>query len=294
MAKRIKAAKCREFENREEDLTPSPHGSQVENAVIRILAGTSAGKDWNREIPGEPGAAFLPSMVCESTGKLRSDGNSRGSGPSADAFQPDSSRSCGGNFLGLKAPKRRAPTAAEKARGDEGSFPSSVELFSGPCGSAAGFLEDVRENFKNGKAFPLAIVHVDGAGGDNSKRNRIENPVLIEWCIRDYGNVVTDITNAENWPLWAGIPVKPVDDRDRGRGGSPASVWVVFERRHPARPGDTSSYWYEKVEQADLGRPGWNIYATLNTSVSAKSGARFIAGSHEDFAADVDRATVLR
>jgi hypothetical protein len=290
MAKRIKAAVCRNFETPEAEDRVSPHGSQVENALIK-LALESGG--WGREGSGEAGAAFLPSMVNEGTGRLTSDGNTRGRGPSFDGHRPNPGRSCGGDFLGIKAPARRAPTKAEAARGDEGSFPSSVELFSGPCDSAAGFLEDVRRNHQNGKAFPLAIVHIDGRSG-RSKAHRIADPILVEWCIRDYGDVITKITNAENWPLWAGIPVKPVDDRDRGRGGSPASVWVVFERRHPARPGDTSSYWYEKVEQSDLGTPGWNIHATLNTSVSARSGARFIAGSHEDFARDVDAATVLR
>lgn len=289
---RIKAAKARDFTIPDEvNLKVSTHGGQVENALIRLAL---ASDGWGRDCAPDSGASFLPSLVNK-TGKLTSDGpDARGRGPSFDGHRPDPARSCGGDWLGIKAPKRRAPTKAESARGEEGSFPSSVELFSGPCGSAAGFLEDVRRNFRNRKAFPLAVVHLDGAGGNNSKKNRIENPVLVEWCISDYGDVVTNIVNAENWPLWAGIPVKPVDDRDRGRGGSPASVWVVFERRHPARPGDTSSYWYEKIEQEDLGRPGWNCYATLNTSVSERSGARFIAGSPEDFARDVDAATVLR
>jgi len=287
MAKRVRipAKNLRDYNIPDEDTRPSPHGSQVENAVINLAL-----PDWSREASPEAGAAFLPSMIC-SNGRLRSDGNSRGSGPSFDGHRPNPDRSCGGDWLGMKAPARRSPTKGEEKRGEDGSFPSSVELFSGPALSCAGFLEDVRRNRRNGKAFPLAICHVDGMNG-NSKAERIANPVLVEWCIRDYGDVVTKIINGEDWDLWCGIPIKPVNDRVRGRGGSPASVWVVFERRHPAENG--FDYWYEKIDASDLGRPGWNCYATLNTSVSERSGARFIAGEPEDFAADVDAATSLR
>jgi hypothetical protein len=257
---RIKADVLRDFETPETSDEVSTHGSQREDSIITSFL---AGSGWGREASAAAKAAFLPDVVPVK------EGNGRGRGATLiDAFRVNPKRACGGDFLSLKAPTARK----------SGEFPSSVELFKGTRSTLICCLEAVRQNRKFGKAFPLAVVHTGG---------EVFAPTLIEWAILDFGSILSTITNRESWETYCDIPVKPLNDRPRGRGGSPASVWITLLRREKA--GCVNGVQKYRYAQDDDGH-----YATLNTSVSARSGTRFIAGSPADFAMDVDAATVLR
>lgn len=259
---RIKAEILRDFETPESDETLSTHGAQREDAIITSFL---AGSGWGREASAAAKAAFLPDVVPVK------EGNGRGRGATLiDAFRVNPKRACGGDFLSLKAPTARK----------SGEFPSSVELFKGTRSTLICCLEAIKQNHKNGKAFPLAVVHTGG---------EVFAPTLVEWAILDFGTLISEhaIVNKEGWETYADIPVKPLNDRPRGRGGSPASVWITLLRREKA--GCVHGVQKYRYAQDDDGH-----YATLATSVSARSGTRFIAGSPADFAMDVDAATVLR
>lgn len=259
---RIKATILRDFSEPETSDEESSHGSQREDSIIRdFLPG------WGREASAAAKAAFLPDVAPIK------EGNGRGRGATLiDAFRVNPSRSCGGDFLSLKAPKARKET---------GKFPSSVELFKGTRATLIAGLSAINGNREARKAFPLAVVHT---GGETFA------PELIEWCLLDLGHLVNpaEISNTESWDTWIDVPVKPWNDRERGRGGSPASCWVSFLRRDRAGVSKKGVQLYSFTPDPE------GDYVTLNTSVSKKSGHRFIAGSPEDFARDVDAATVLR
>lgn len=259
---RIKATILRDFVTPEESDEESSHGSQREDSIIReFLPG------WGREASAAAKQAFLPDVAAVK------EGNGRGRGATLiDAFRVNPSRSCGGDFLSLKAPKAREST---------GKFPSSVELFKGTRATLIAGISAINGNRESRKAFPLAIVHTEG---------EVFAPELIEWCILDLGAVVNPakIVNGEGWDTWVDVPVKPWNDRARGAGGSPASCWVSFLRRDRAGVSKKGVQLYSFTPDPE------GDYVTLNTSVSKRSGHRFIAGSVADFAADVDAATVLR
>lgn len=260
---RIKASVLRNFETPESEEIESPHGSQREDAIIACFLSDTG---WTREASAAAKAAFLPDVAPVK------EGNGRGRGATLiDAFRVNPSRACGGDFLSLKAPKARKET---------GKFPSSVELFKGTRQTLIAGISAINANHSHGKAFPLAVVHTDGD---------TFSPGLIEWCVLDLGTVINPekIKNPEGWDTWMGVPARPENDRARGAGGSPASAWVTLLRREFAGyVKGVAKYRFVADDSGD--------YASLNTTVSKRSGHRFIAGSPADFAADVDAATVLR
>lgn len=258
MAK-VAAAILRDFIAPVSDTTPSPHGAQREDALIELYL-----PGWGREASPAAKAAFLPGVP------VVAEGNSRGRGTTlVDGFRVNPARGSGGDFVSLKAPSRAA----------DGGFPTSVELFKGTRATLASALVAVASNYRNGKAFPVVVVHSDGG---------TQAPVLVGWEIRDFGSMLTGVKNAEAWNLWNGVPVKPENDHHRGAAGSPASMWVQFFRRellgYDRRGNPKVKYW-----------PDHNgDYAGLTATFSKRSGATFGGGSAAKFAADVDAATVLR
>lgn len=259
--RRIPAAILRDFTVPEADPRPSQHGAQREDSIIAsFLPG------WSREASAAAKAAFLPGVAPVA------EGNGRGRGATLiDAFRVNPARACGGDFLSMKAPRERK----------EGGFPSSVECFKGTRETLAAGLAAIRNNVGRGKAFPLAVVHGDG---DKSVDH------IWEWCLLDLGRVIENprwFVADECWDTWGGVPVKPWNDHHRGAAGSPVSVWVSFLRReYVGMVGGTAKYRFPADPNGD--------YVSLNTTVSKRSGHRFITGSPEDFARDVDAATVLR
>lgn len=258
MAK-VAAAIIRDFIAPVSDKTPSPHGAAREDALIaQYLHG------WGREASSAAKAAFLPGVP------VVSEGNGRGRGTTLiDAFRVNPARGSGGDFVSLKAPSRAT----------DGGFPTSVELFKGTKSTLLAALPAIAANYRNGKAFPVVVVHSDGG---------THAPVLVGWEIRDFGQMLTGVKNTEAWPLWHGTPVKPENDHRRGAAGSPASMWVQFFRRellgYDKRGNPKVKYW-----------PDHNgDYAGLTATFSKRSGAVFGGGSAAKFAADVDAATVLR
>lgn len=252
---RLSAAAVRNFTVPAADPRPSPHGSQREDHLIETCL-----PGWTREASAEAKAAFLPDVpvVREGTGRGRGAGG-------FDAYRADPRRACGGDFLSLKVPDRRK----------DGGYSTSVELVKGPIATVRAFIAAVAGHGRNGKAFPLAVVHM-------------HEGTPVEWCIRDIGRMFAAIDNREDWPLWHGVPVKPVDDRPRGAGGSPASVWVTILRRE--------LLGYDKAGNPKVRYtpdPA-GTYATITASFSQRSGAVFRTGTPAQLAADVDAATVLR
>jgi len=278
MAKRIPASILRDFNMPQDrdDLPPSGHGSQRESSIIRLFM-----PGWAREMSDEQYLAFMPGIVNKVSGRPTREVSDRGRGKVAiDAARQNPARSRGGDAISMKALSRRAPTASEKKKGLDGSFASSVELFKGVRDTALMVIENAQELHEARKAFPLVVIHTDGG---------VFDPVIVEWHIRDFGEMMSkNIVNEKGWATWAGIPVRPANAPDVGRGGSPASVWVTFLRREISGYSNTGKTEYRFVKDDD------GEYCSINTSCSRTSGTRFIAGSPEDFAADVDRATVLR
>lgn len=252
---RLSASLVRDFVVPTADPTPSSHGSQREDYILETYL-----PGWCREASSAAKAAFLPGVDPVK------EGNGRGRGATGiDGFRVNPARAAGGDFVSLKAPAYR-----EK----EGTYPSGVELFKGTRETLAAFVAAVRGNYGSRKAFPLAVVHMRDGEIDG-------------WEIRDLGVVVSAFTNEESWALWHGVPVKPVNDRKRGAGGSPASVWVSLLRRESVGFNRDGSVKYAYIPDEN------GTYATLNTSFSKRSGAKFHAGTPAQFAADLDAATVL-
>lgn len=256
---KIGAAALRDFAAPVSDNTLSPHGSQREDAILGLYL-----PGWGREASPAAKAAFLPGVP------VVGEGNGRGRGATlVDGFRINPARGSGGDFISLKAPSRAK---------DDG-FATSIELFKGTRSTLASALPAIAANYRNGKAFPVVVVHSDG---DTFA------PVLVGWEIRDFGAMLAGVKNAEAWPLWHGVPVKPEHDRIRGAAGSPASVWVQFFRRellgYDKRGNPKVKYHHD--HNGD--------YAGLTASFSKRSGATFAGGSATKFAADVDAATVLR
>lgn len=253
---RLSAAAVRDFTVPAADLTPSPHGAQREDAIIAsYLPG------WTREMSDAAYAAFLPGV------HIVHEGNSRGRGRTlVDGHRPNPSRGAGGDFLSLKDHGIRS----------DGTVATSTELFLGTRETLVHALAAVRANYRARKAFPVVVTHSTGEGQ------------IVEWCVRDFGHMLAHVENREAWPLWHGVPIKPEDDRPRGRGGSPASIWVKLLRREQQGllPNGRPKYVYVPDEHG--------TYVALVSSFSQKSGAVFRSGSMQEFAADVDAATVLR
>jgi hypothetical protein len=256
---KLKASEVRDFVVPPSDLRPSPHGSQREDAIISLYL-----PGWAREASAAAKAAFLPGVAPVE------EGNGRGRGATlVDGFRVNPSRGAGGDFLSLKAPARR----------EDGGYSTSVELFKGTRATLVAALDAVRANFKARKAFPVCVVHTDG---DTFA------PSLVGWEIRDFGRMVTAFVNAEDWELWGGVPRKPLNDRARGAGGSPASIWVTLLRREFRGVDGKGNPKYAYIPD-DAGE-----YVSLTASFSKRSGATFAGGPVQKFAADVDAATVLR
>ena len=261
---RLSAAIVRDFTVPDADDTPSPHGSQREDAIISLYL-----PDWGREASSAAKREFLPHVAPVA------EGNSRGRGATlVDAFRVNPSRGAGGDFLSLKA-----PTFREGKEGRAGSYPSSVELFKGTRATLRGALEDIRANWRKGKAFPVCVTHT---------RGDTLSPVIEGWCIRDFGHMLHTVTNAEAWACWEGVPVKPINDKARGAGGSPASMWVTLLRREVDGVDKKGRPRYVYIPDAN------GEYVSLTASFSKRSGAVFSSGSMAAFAAAVDAATVIR
>lgn len=219
---------------------------------------------WFREVSDAAYAAIFPDVP------QAHEGNGRGRGRTAgDVFRPNPRRSNGGDVAALKCPKVRA----------DGSCATAHEMFRGTRSTAAALIRAVATNYRHRKAFPVAVVHTDG---DTFA------PRIVEWCIRDVGAMYAAPTNGEDWPLWCGLPIKPVNDRARGAAGSPASVWVTFLRRELLGYDDRGNPIVRYTPDAN------GSYVTINASFSKRSGAVFRTGTPAQFAADLDAATVLR
>jgi hypothetical protein len=258
---RLPASTVRNFTVPAASLVPSFHGSQREDAII---AEYLARDGWMREASAAAKEAFLPGVKAVNEG----DGRGRGA-TGVDAFRADPDRSCGGDFLSMKAPEVRA----------DGKYSTTVELIKAPRATVVAFVAAINKNHRARKSFPLVVVHTDGG---------TFAPVIAEWCIRDMGRMFASVDNREAWALWNGVPVKPVNDRPRGAGGSPASVWVTFLRRELLGYDAKGNPKVKYTPDAD------GTYATLTASFSQRSGAVFKSGTLRNFAADVDAATVIR
>ena len=258
---RLPASVVRNFTVPAPSLVPSFHGSQREDAIIATYL---ARWGWTREASAAAKAEFLPNV------KAVDEGNGRGRGATGvDAFRADPDRGCGGDFLSLKAPEVRK----------DGKYTTTVELIKAPKATVVAFIAAINRNHRARKAFPLVVVHTDGG---------TFAPNIAEWCVRDMGRMFANIANAEAWPLWNGVPIKPVDDRARGAAGSPASVWVTFLRRELLGYDKNGNPKVRYTPDAN------GTYATLTASFSQRSGAVFRTGTPAQFASEVDAATVLR
>lgn len=241
------------------DLTPSFHGSQREDALIGLYL-----PGWFREVSDAAYGEMFPEVP------QAHEGNGRGRGRTfGDGFRPRTDRSKGTDVLCLKVPK--IPK--------NGRCATAHEMFKGTRKTGEALIKAVVRNFRNRKAQPVAVVHTDGD---------TFSPTIVEWCIRDAGRMFAAPTNAEAWPCWNGLPVKPVNDRKRGAGGSPASVWVTFLKRE--------MHGYDtKGNPIVTYTPDANgAYMTIYASFSQRSGAVFRTGTPAQFASEVDAATVLR
>jgi hypothetical protein len=258
---RLPANVVRNFTVPAPSLATSFHGSQREDSIIAEYLSRSG---WAREASAAAKAEFLPGV------KAVDEGNGRGRGATGvDAFRVNPDRGCGGDFLSMKAPEVRA----------DGKYTTTVELIKAPRDTVVAFIAAINRNARARKAFPLVVVHTDGG---------TFAPSISEWCIRDMGRMFASIDNREAWALWSGVPVKPVNDRARGAGGSPAGVWVTFLRRELLGYDKNGSPKVKYTPDAD------GTYATLTASFSQRSGAVFKSGTPAQFAADVDGATVIR
>jgi len=258
---RLPASTVRNFAVPVTSIVPSFHGSQREDAIIAEYLSRSG---WMREASSAAKEAFLPGILAVD------EGNGRGRGATGvDAFRADPDRSCGGDFLSLKCPEVRK----------DGNYTTTVELIKAPRATVVAFIAAINKNYRARKAFPLVVVHTDGG---------TFAPAISEWCIRDMGRMFASVDNREAWPLWNGVPIKPENDRARGAGGSPASVWVTFLRR------ELLGYDAKGNPKVRYTPDANGTYATLTASFSQRSGAVFKSGTPAQFAADVDAATVLR
>ena len=187
------------FSEPERSEEPSPHGSQREDSILANLPG------WSREAPPAAKAAFLPGVAPVS------EGNGRGRGATfIDGFRPNGDRSCGGDFVSLKAPKARTTGAR---------YTTSHDLFTGREETLRSIIAAMYLHKRNRKKFPCVVVHTTGDTFD---------PVIEEFAVVNLPDILTDIPNPAGWPTVAGIPVKPEGFR-AGRGGNPSPVWLTFE-----------------------------------------------------------------
>lgn len=182
----------------------SPHGAQREDSILSVLEPFG----WAREASAEAKAAFLPGVAPVK------EGNGRGRGATfVDGFRVNPARSCGGDFLSLKAPN---------ARKNGAPFTTAHDLFTGTEATLATILFGMRRHFVARKAFPLVVCHTSG--------DRF-SPEVNEWAILDLPSMLVSVPNPSGWSLFAGIvPIKPETFR-AGRGGNPAPVWCSFDRK---------------------------------------------------------------
>jgi hypothetical protein len=256
---KLKASEVWDFVVPVADLRPSYHGSQREDALIEgYLPG------WYREISDSCYAELYPGVP------QRHEGNSRGSGRIGwDGFKPRTDRSGGMDVLSLKVP----------GMPKNGTPSTSHEMFRGTRPTGEALIRAISRNHRNRKAQPMAVVHTDTSAGFLR---------ILEWCIRDVGAMYAAPTNAEAWATWNGLPVKPPDDRKRGAGGSPASVWVSFLHRELLGYDAKGNPIVRYTPDAN------GAYMTINATFSKRSGAVFRTGTPAEFAAEVNAATVLR
>lgn len=238
--KKIPASVLRDFSIPESDERVSQHGSQREDSIIRdFLSGTG----WTREASQEAKSALIPGITAVK------EGNGRGRGATfVDAFRVNPSRSCGGDFVSLKAPVARSKGA---------KYTTAVDLFAGKLTSLEAIVVAMWDHAQNRKALPLVVVHTDGEW---------DSPGLIEWGIRDLPPVFVNVPNPLGWATIMGIPRRP-DGFCAGRGGNPSPIWCHFDEKKSSQ-----GAWILTMSIRDL---------------------RFVAGEPADFAADVDRATVV-
>lgn len=197
---RLSAAAVRNFTVPAADQRPSPHGSQREDAILALYL-----PEWSREASAAAKAEFLPGVP------VVREGNGRGRGATfIDGFRVNPYRSCGGDFLSLKAPNARATGAA---------FTTAHDLFTGTEDTMLAGIAAFRAHARNRKRFPLAVVHTDGG---------TFSPRILEWAVLDIPTLFANIPNPAGWATVAGVPVRPNGFRS-GRGGNPCSVWAHFD-----------------------------------------------------------------
>lgn len=202
MAKRIKASVLRDFVVPESDDQKSPHGSQREDSIIRDFLADSG---WTREASQEAKAALIPGITAVH------EGNGRGRGATfVDAFRVNPKRSCGGDFVSLKAPV---------ARKNGAKYTTAVDLFAGKLSSLEAIVVAMWDHAAHKKALPLVVVHTEG---------EFDAPELVEWGIVNLPPVFVNVPNPLGWQTIAGIPVRP-DGFMAGRGGNKSPIWCHFD-----------------------------------------------------------------
>lgn len=194
---RLSAAVVRDFTVPVSDPTPSTHGSQREDSILALYL-----PDWSREASAAAKAEFLPGVP------VVREGNGRGRGATfVDGFRVNPHRSCGGDFLSLKAPCARETGAA---------FTTAHDLFTGTLDTMLAGIVAIRTHGKNRKRFPLVVVHTDGP---------TQSPRILEWAVVDLPALFANIPNPAGWATVGDVPVRPHGFK-AGRGGNPSPVWA--------------------------------------------------------------------
>jgi hypothetical protein len=203
------------FDEPARSLKESPHGSQREDSLLALYLKKFG---WGRECSPEVKRLLLPGVppVAE--------GNGRGRGTTfLDAYRRNVSRSCGGDFLSLKAPKIR-----------EGSEDCSTapDLFKGTRDTLSHLLLALRKHHKNGKKIPVVCCHT---------RGDTFSPVVEEWAMQDGPSLVANAIEFPEWgegSLW-GVPIKP-KGVSYGRRGNPVPIWI----RHQQDSDNPEKVWW--------------------------------------------------
>jgi hypothetical protein len=187
------------FEEPERSFEKSRHGSQGEDSVLALYL---AQYGWGRECSKAAASALLPLVP-----PVR-EGNGKGRGKTfIDAYRQNVSRSCGGDFMSLKAPFMRK----------DGKYSTAPDLFKGTRETLEGLILNLRAHKKNGKKVPVVVCHCTGD---------VFSPVIREWAIKDAPTLVSDAVLMEGWDNVNGIPVIPDGFKAVGRGGNPVPIWV--------------------------------------------------------------------
>ena len=217
------------------DPSPSPHGAQWEDEVIRqFLPG------WGRSISEQMKLAFFPhctlqresvkdgKRVVEIYSSLGNEGNSRGRGTSwIDAGKAVDGRSCGGSALSLKGKTLRIPKG-----GTTPTFASEVELCRGSLSrpTLGGGIASLRQMAKDGKALPLVVIHHhrEEDGGEPIAYAIVDLPTLIAYA--------PALTREHGWSgeSMFGLPLKNAGAEHPRKRGHPVPVWVA-SKKHDER-----------------------------------------------------------